>query len=198
MEEPGRLQSMGSLWVGHDWATSLSLSLCTFTHWRRKWQPTPVFLLGESYGQRSLAGCGSRGHKELDTTEQLTLPSCCHVASVGLPGLFWVDPHLLGRVADAEHGYDFCWVLLGLEGRGPCWLDPSTTIARELKPSRVGSKVKRAHAWRGTKNSHPDTWQNFQFLPQISLKPPLDLVCGDPSYIGIFFLLRFSWLTIFC
>ena len=48
MEEPGRLQSMGSLRVGHDWATSLSLF--TFLHWRRKWQPTPVFLLGESQG----------------------------------------------------------------------------------------------------------------------------------------------------
>ena len=41
MEEPGRLQSMGSLRVGHDWATSLSLF--TFMHCRRKWQPTPVF-----------------------------------------------------------------------------------------------------------------------------------------------------------
>ena len=40
-EEPGRLQSMGSLRVGHDWA--ISLSLFTFMHWRRKWQPTPVF-----------------------------------------------------------------------------------------------------------------------------------------------------------
>ena len=37
-EEPGRLQSMGLLRVGHDWATSLSLF--TFMHWRRKWQPT--------------------------------------------------------------------------------------------------------------------------------------------------------------
>ena len=45
MEEPGRLQSMGSLRVGHDWATSLSLFI--FMHWRRKWQPTPVFLPGE-------------------------------------------------------------------------------------------------------------------------------------------------------
>ena len=51
-EEPGRLQSMGSLRVRHDWATSLSLF--TFMHWRRKWQPTPVFLPGESQGQRSL------------------------------------------------------------------------------------------------------------------------------------------------
>ena len=46
MEEPGRLQSMGSLRVGQDWAASLSLF--TFMHWRRKWQPTPVFLTGES------------------------------------------------------------------------------------------------------------------------------------------------------
>ena len=42
MEEPCRLQSMGSLRVGHDWATSLSLFI--FMHWRRKRQPTPVFL----------------------------------------------------------------------------------------------------------------------------------------------------------
>ena len=48
-EEPGGLQSMGSLRVGHDWETSISLF--TFLHWRRKWQPTPVFLPGESQGQ---------------------------------------------------------------------------------------------------------------------------------------------------
>ena len=42
-EEPGRLQSMGSLRVGCDWVTSLSLF--TFMHWRRKWQPTPVSCL---------------------------------------------------------------------------------------------------------------------------------------------------------
>ena len=47
--EPGGLQSMGSLRVRHDWATSLSLF--TFMHWRRKWQPTPVFLPGESQGR---------------------------------------------------------------------------------------------------------------------------------------------------
>ena len=54
-EEPRRLQSMASLRVGHDWATSLSLF--TFMHWRRKWQPTPVFLPRESQGQGSLVGC---------------------------------------------------------------------------------------------------------------------------------------------
>ena len=45
-EEPGRLWSMGLLRVGHDWATSLSLF--SVMHWRRKWQPTPVFLPGEN------------------------------------------------------------------------------------------------------------------------------------------------------
>ena len=54
-EEPGRLRSMGSLRVGHDWKTSLSLF--TYMHWRRKWQPTPAFLPGESQGQGSLKGC---------------------------------------------------------------------------------------------------------------------------------------------
>ena len=54
-EEPGRLQSMGSLRVGHNGATSLSLF--TFMHWRRKWQPTKVLLPGESQGWRSLVGC---------------------------------------------------------------------------------------------------------------------------------------------
>ena len=69
MEEPGRLQSMGSLRVGHDWGTSLSLF--TFMHWRRKWQPTPVFLPGESQGWGSLVGCRLWGCTELDTTERL-------------------------------------------------------------------------------------------------------------------------------
>ena len=45
-EEPGGLQSMGLLRVRQDWVTSLSLF--TFMHWRRKWQPTSVFLPGES------------------------------------------------------------------------------------------------------------------------------------------------------
>ena len=67
MEEPGRLQSMRSLRVGHSWATSLSLF--TFMHWRRNWQPTPVFLPGESQGRGSLAGCHLWGRTELDTTE---------------------------------------------------------------------------------------------------------------------------------
>ena len=67
MEEPGVLQSMGSLGVRHDRATLLSLF--TFMHWRRKWQPTPVFLPGESQGRGSLVGCHLWGRTESDTTD---------------------------------------------------------------------------------------------------------------------------------
>ena len=66
-EEPGRPQSMRSWRVRHDWATSLSLF--TFSHWRRNWQPTPVFFPGESQGLGSLVGCHLWGCTELDRTE---------------------------------------------------------------------------------------------------------------------------------
>ena len=66
-EEPGRLHSMVSLGVGHDWVTSLSLF--TFMHWRRKWQPTPVFLPGQFQGRGCLVGCRLWGHTESDTTD---------------------------------------------------------------------------------------------------------------------------------
>ena len=67
MEEPCSLQAMGSLRVGH--ARTTSLSLFTFMHWRRKWQPTPVFLPGESQGRVSLVGCCLWSRTESDMTE---------------------------------------------------------------------------------------------------------------------------------
>ena len=59
MEEPGGLQSMVSWRVGHDWVTSLSLF--TFMHWRRKWQPTPVFFAWRIPGIVEPAGVPSMG-----------------------------------------------------------------------------------------------------------------------------------------
>ena len=53
--------------VGDDWANSLLLFI--FMHWRREWQPTPVFLPGESQGQGSLVGCRLWGRAEWDKTE---------------------------------------------------------------------------------------------------------------------------------
>ena len=69
MEEPGRLQSIGLRRIRHDWVTSFSFF--TFMHWRRKWQPTPVFLPRESWGWRSLVGYSPWGWEESDTTERL-------------------------------------------------------------------------------------------------------------------------------
>ena len=57
--EPGGLQSMGLLRVGHDSVTSLSLF--TFMHWRRKWQPTPVVLAWRIPGMAELGGLLSMG-----------------------------------------------------------------------------------------------------------------------------------------
>ena len=62
-EEPGGLQSMGSC------KSRTRLSDFTFTHWRRKWQPTAVFLPGESQGRGSLVGCRLWGCTESDRTE---------------------------------------------------------------------------------------------------------------------------------
>ena len=55
-----------------------------FTHlhqpfWRRKWQPTPVFLPGGSHGQRSLVGYSPWGRKESDTTERVTHTHICYI-----------------------------------------------------------------------------------------------------------------------
>ena len=63
-EEPGRLQSMGSLRVRQDWVTSLALF--TFMHWRRKWQPTPVFLPGEYQGLEKPSGLPSMGSHRVE------------------------------------------------------------------------------------------------------------------------------------
>ena len=85
-EEPVGYKSMGSLRVGHDWATSFSLF--TFMHLRRKWQPTPVFLPGESQGWWSLMGCRlgvaqSRTRlKRLSSSSNMVENTVCHVADV--------------------------------------------------------------------------------------------------------------------
>ena len=63
MEEPGKAAVHGVA------KSRTRLSDFTFMHWRRKWQPTPVFLPGESQGQGSLVGCRLWGRTESDTTE---------------------------------------------------------------------------------------------------------------------------------
>ena len=92
-EEPSKLQSMGSQTVRHDWVTSLTLF--TFMHWRRKWQPTPVFLPGEPQGQRSLVGCRLWGHTESDTTEATWQQQHVHWVSDAIQSFHPLLPLLL-------------------------------------------------------------------------------------------------------
>ena len=54
--------------------------------WRRVWQPTPIFMPGESHGQKSLVGYSPWGCKESDTTEQLTLDWGTHSSVTGVNG----------------------------------------------------------------------------------------------------------------
>ena len=68
--------------------------------WRRAWQPTPVFLPGESHGQRSLMGYSPQGHKELNMTEVTqhtcikcqTKPEFLNLGNIN----FWVQIILCG------------------------------------------------------------------------------------------------------
>ena len=96
---------MGLQRVGQDWETF------TFTFgfnpwvgkipWRRKWQPTPVFLPGKSHGWRSLAGYSPWGRKELDMTERITpaLVNTCISLEWNLKAwshlLEWRPPHFV-------------------------------------------------------------------------------------------------------
>ena len=110
-EEPGRLQSMGWLRVGHDWATSLSLF--TFLYWRRTWQPTPVFLPGESQGRGSLVGCclwGRRvGHDWSDLAAAAAVGSCC-ITQGAQPGALWWPGEVGGwdGTWQVQEGGDIC------------------------------------------------------------------------------------------
>ena len=104
-EEPGGLQSMGSLRIGHDWTTSFSLF--TSMHWRRKWQPTPVFLPGESQGWgawwaavyevaqswtrlKRLSSSSSSGSQGFPGGAAVNNPSA--IQETGFRSLGWKDP----------------------------------------------------------------------------------------------------------
>ena len=69
--------------------------------WRKKWQPTPVFLPGESHGERSLAGYSPWGHKELDTTKMTAVTAkslqSCPTLCDPIPGI--LQARTLERVA---------------------------------------------------------------------------------------------------
>ena len=134
-EEPGRLQSMTSLSVGHNWVTSLSLF--TFMHWRRKWQPTPVFLPEESQGWGAwwAAICGVTQswtwlkHAAAETTSLKRLPWARHKCQV-----FYI--HELALYLKLSHGT--CSSVIPILWMGKLRLDESNCLAQaysfELRP----------------------------------------------------------------
>ena len=121
---------MGSQRVGHDWATSLSLF--TFMHWRRRWHLTPVFLPGESQGQRSLVGCRLWGHTESDMTEatwqQQPPPNSAHNNKLFSASVIWCRKsynlyHFL-RVHIKQYHMIFVFLYLTLLSMIVLWWDP--------------------------------------------------------------------------
>ena len=144
MEEPGRLQSMGSQGVGHDRATSLSLF--TFMHWRRKWQPTPVFLPGESRGQGSLMGCCLWGCTESNMTKETQQQQQKFQMFIRHPR------RLGGGVWNLESGPDQgqkFWLLLGL-----FWWSSGLDSVLPLWGPWVQSLVGKLRSWSVVPSLH--------------------------------------------
>ena len=118
MEEPGRLQSMGSLRVEHDWVTALSLFI--FMHWRRKWQPSPVFLPREFQGRGSLVGCclwAAPSRTQLKwLSGSRTSPSSAAKNIINLISPIWWCPHVGSFLMLLEEDvcYDQCILLAKL------------------------------------------------------------------------------------
>ena len=109
-EEPGRLQTMGSWRVRHDWVTSLSLF--PFMHWRRKWQPTPVFLPGESQGRGSLVDFHLWGRTESDKDWSDLAAAAAAVPREGLLTVTQSIPISLQLIAMRGGGsgrWKICW-----------------------------------------------------------------------------------------
>ena len=121
MEEPGRLQSMGSRRLGHDWATPLSLF--TFMHWRRKWQPTPVFLPGEPQGQASLVDCRpvygvAQSRTQLTWLSSSSTNKESERIKANGKAWSWQEPHtvrddIIFLIMEHKNAAWLCWVSLG-------------------------------------------------------------------------------------
>ena len=142
-EEPSRLQSMGSLRVGHDWATSLSLF--TFIHWRTKWQPTPMFLPWESQGQGKPGGLPSMGshrvgHNWNDLAAAAAEQNNFQINSTKLPGVYTM-------LSSQYPHFQTTKVLHVAPENAHSWPPPLATWSKSLLFFSVVSTIVTAKTW---------------------------------------------------
>ena len=169
-EEPGGQQSMGSQRVRHDWATSLSLF--TFMHRRRKQQPTPVFLPGESQGWGSLVDCSPGGCCGSDMTEWLHFHALEKEMAIHSSVLAWRIPGT-GSSSSSTSIHDY-WKIIALTswifvGKIMCHL-----IARwELQLRIPAEKTKR------TKQKFSPT----KFQNSLECAPPFSLSLSPSPHL---------------
>ena len=141
---------MGSQRVGHDWTTSLSLF--TFTHWRRKWQPTPVFLPGESQGRWSLVGLPSMGSYRVGHNWRDLAAAAAVVVVIMEWAYYVVGPmssafnaldHLIftPTLWDVTHNSTFHWGTWSL-GDLSSWTKPTQLIPCSTRPWTQAISIK--------------------------------------------------------
>ena len=113
--------------------------------WRRKWQPTPVFLPGESHGRRSLVGYIHGVAKSRTQLSNLALSimgiywdSCSHFLTKRVTGAIWVQPHGDSEMEDER--LEGCHSLMSVFARGYCPRHRSANHAPQTNLS----------AWDGT------------------------------------------------
>ena len=114
-EESGRLQSMGSLRVGHDFTF-------TFMHWRKEWQPAPEFLPGESQGWGEPGGLPSMGLHRVGHDRSDLAAAALKKKSICINQYDWLL--LLGTLPSCTHSH-----LLGFFlPPSPCILKGRTSV----------------------------------------------------------------------
>ena len=113
--------------------------------WRRKWQPTPVFLPGEAHGQRILEGYSPWGCKELDTTE-CTCACTCNQMIKGLRTEKALGTLVTSLVLSPQDSFPFSFCPQGSHPQGT-WLTAALVLSLHLLPGKRENSRKVLIGW---------------------------------------------------